>query len=71
MLLTMGGHERPALASQALALCVNVLICFFLIGDFGVIGVSIGISAGILLSTALNVLLVKRYFGFIPGIFLR
>ena len=71
LLLTMGGKERKILISQILALGINLLLCILLIGPYGAVGASIGISAGLLVSTTINVLLIKRYFGFIPGIFLR
>lgn len=71
MLLSMGGHERLILASQALALCVNIALCILLIGPFGAVGASIGVSAGVIASTVMNVFLVKRHYGFIPGILLR
>ena len=71
LLLTMGGKEREILISQILALGINLLLCILLIGPYGAVGASIGISAGLLVSTTINVLLIKRYFGFIPGIFLR
>jgi len=71
MLLTMAGRERLILASQALALCFNIVLCILLIGPFGAVGASIGVSAGVLASTVMNVFLVKRHFGFIPGILLR
>lgn len=71
MLLSMGGHERLILASQALALCINIGLCILLIGPFGAVGASIGVSAGVIASTVMNVFLVKRHYGFIPGILLR
>ena len=71
LLLVMGGHERLTLASQTLALFANFVFCILLIGPFGELGASIGIAIGVIVSTVLNVLLVKRYFGFIPGILLR
>lgn len=71
MLLAMGGRERLTLATQALALCVNIALCILLIGPFGAVGASIGVSAGVMASTMMNVFLVKRHFGFIPGILLR
>lgn len=71
MLLTMGGRERLILASQALGLCVNIALCILLIGPFGAVGASIGVSAGVMASTVMNVFLVKRHFGFTPGILLR
>jgi O-antigen/teichoic acid export membrane protein len=71
LLLTMGGKEQKILISQILALGINLLLCILLIGPYGAVGASIGISAGLLVSTTINVLLIKRYFGFIPGIFLR
>ena len=63
--------KHKILISQILALGINLLLCILLIGPYGAVGASIGISAGLLVSTTINVLLIKRYFGFIPGIFLR
>jgi len=71
LLLTMGGQEREILISQILALCINFILCIMLIGPFGAVGASIGVAVGLLVSTAINVLLIKRYFGFTPGIFMR
>jgi len=71
MFLSMGGHERLTLASQVLGLGVNVALCIFLIGPLGAVGAAIGISAGGIASTAMNAFLVKRHFGFIPGMLLR
>lgn len=71
MFLSMGGRERLTLGSQALGLCVNIALCILLIRPLGAVGAAIAVSAGGVVSTVMNVFLVKRYFGFIPGMLLR
>jgi O-antigen/teichoic acid export membrane protein len=69
MLILMSGRENQILISQSIALCVNSVTCILLIGPFGAVGASIGVAAGVAVSTIINVFLVKRQFGFIPGLF--
>ena len=69
ILLTMAGREKLILASQLVALSVNVSLCLILIGPYGAVGASLAVSAGVVASTLMNVTLVKYHFGFVPGIF--
>lgn len=67
--LTMSGRENLSLMSQVAALSVTVLACLALIGPYGAVGAAIAVAAGVVVSTSVNVVLVRRFFGFIPGIY--
>ena len=68
MFLTMGGREKLAFVSQAVALLVSIGLCLLLIGEYGATGAALSVSAGVITSTVINVALVRYFFGFTPGI---
>lgn len=67
LFLNMSGHEGAALVSNLSSLVLTVTLCLYLIPMMGALGAAIAVSTGVIISSLLNMALVRHYLGFTPG----
>lgn len=63
-LLIMGGHERKVRIINMTSFISNLILCFFLIPDFGSLGAAYAVAMSYVIHALLSVMFVNRQFGF-------
>ena len=68
-LMTMTGHERPAVALLVFCAISNVIITVFLIRNFGLVGAAIGNTIVLLFWNSMMIVFIWRRLSLAPGVF--